>query len=353
MQAAAEAAKEKMSMPVFSLAASAAAAATTKSEGTNPIPQPAIQAQTRIRVFNFAGTARIGTSTWLSSTSQWASAHSCDGTALVSLVQRYYANNFGRFMSPDWFTPSGRAGDPGTWNRYAYAGGDPINKSDPSGLDVNCYFIDGEFVCIDDVTGLVLDGGLSLGGFPGSTIGNPLFVFALFGPPPPPPGFNQARSLLSNPKCAKAVGAASSADAISKLNSNVPTLRNLGELLGQSDANGNVTVSPNSPPLAEANSGFLFMFLQSITINNWGNYFTMPQHVEVSINGQQTFTNLLQDQASLNGISGFSSVLQYQEFTILHELKHLFPGAPPDDTPAQAKAFNRSILQDCFGLTVN
>ena len=36
----AQAAKEKMHAPVFSLAASAAFAATTKSEGTNPIPQP-------------------------------------------------------------------------------------------------------------------------------------------------------------------------------------------------------------------------------------------------------------------------------------------------------------------------
>jgi hypothetical protein len=94
MQAAAQAAKEKMSTPVFSLAASAAAPGTTKSEGTNPIPQPDIQAETRIRGFNLAGTARIGTSSWLSSTSQWASAYSCDPTALASLVQRYYANNF-------------------------------------------------------------------------------------------------------------------------------------------------------------------------------------------------------------------------------------------------------------------
>ena len=37
---AAQAAKEKMHAPVFSLAASAGATAGTKSEGTNPIPQP-------------------------------------------------------------------------------------------------------------------------------------------------------------------------------------------------------------------------------------------------------------------------------------------------------------------------
>jgi len=28
--------------------------------------------------------------------------------------------------------------DPGQWNKYAYAGGDPVNFNDPSGLDVQC-----------------------------------------------------------------------------------------------------------------------------------------------------------------------------------------------------------------------
>ena len=40
----------------------------------------------------------------------------------------------GRFLSPD---PSGAADptDPGSWNMYAYAGGDPINFNDPDGLE--------------------------------------------------------------------------------------------------------------------------------------------------------------------------------------------------------------------------
>ncbi|MGA2273939.1 MAG: RHS repeat-associated core domain-containing protein [Bryobacteraceae bacterium] len=46
---------------------------------------------------------------------------------------RYYNNNFGRFWSPD---PSGRAdpGNPQSWNQYAYAGNDPVNFNDPTGL---------------------------------------------------------------------------------------------------------------------------------------------------------------------------------------------------------------------------
>jgi RHS repeat-associated protein len=50
--------------------------------------------------------------------------------------QRYYSNVTGRFFSPD---PGGlrtaNPRDPGSWNRYAYVGGDPVNFADPSGKD--------------------------------------------------------------------------------------------------------------------------------------------------------------------------------------------------------------------------
>jgi RHS repeat-associated protein len=48
---------------------------------------------------------------------------------------RVYDSNAARFTTPD---PLGlkavRLGNPGSWNRYAYAGGDPINFIDPDGL---------------------------------------------------------------------------------------------------------------------------------------------------------------------------------------------------------------------------
>jgi hypothetical protein len=37
-------------------------------------------------------------------------------------------------MSPDPYRNSGGPGDPGSWNRYGYVGGDPINKVDPGGM---------------------------------------------------------------------------------------------------------------------------------------------------------------------------------------------------------------------------
>jgi RHS repeat-associated protein len=49
--------------------------------------------------------------------------------------QRYYNGGMGRFWSPD---PGGiktaNPTDPGSWNRYAYVGGDPVNYIDPGGL---------------------------------------------------------------------------------------------------------------------------------------------------------------------------------------------------------------------------
>ena len=48
--------------------------------------------------------------------------------------QRYYSNVTGRFFSPD---PGGartaNPTNPGSWNRYGYAGGDPVNGNDPRG----------------------------------------------------------------------------------------------------------------------------------------------------------------------------------------------------------------------------
>jgi RHS repeat-associated protein len=49
--------------------------------------------------------------------------------------QRYYSNQFGRFMTPDPYKASGGPQDPGSWNRYAYVGGDPINFADVSGRE--------------------------------------------------------------------------------------------------------------------------------------------------------------------------------------------------------------------------
>jgi RHS repeat-associated protein len=49
--------------------------------------------------------------------------------------QRYYTSVLGRFMTPDPYVASVGPRDPGSWNRYSYTRGDPVNRYDPSGMD--------------------------------------------------------------------------------------------------------------------------------------------------------------------------------------------------------------------------
>ena len=57
-----------------------------------------------------------------------------DSSALNYAGQRYYTSGTGRFLTPD---PGGISTadprNPGSWNRYAYVAGDPINFFDPTG----------------------------------------------------------------------------------------------------------------------------------------------------------------------------------------------------------------------------
>ncbi len=49
--------------------------------------------------------------------------------------QRWYASAYGRFLTPDPYGGSAHSGSPSSWNRYSYTTGDPVNGTDPSGLD--------------------------------------------------------------------------------------------------------------------------------------------------------------------------------------------------------------------------
>jgi len=63
-------------------------------------------------------------------------------TGLDYADQRYYASTYGRFNTPDPYVAGGASSgsvnnpsDPGSWNRYAYTRGDPINRNDSRGMD--------------------------------------------------------------------------------------------------------------------------------------------------------------------------------------------------------------------------
>jgi RHS repeat-associated protein len=74
--------------------------------------------------------------------------------------QRYYNSTSGRFLSADPSLSSNAVVLPGNWNRYAYVGGDPINRNDPRGLcspndDPPCYSATGS----DSMPGSGVSGG--------------------------------------------------------------------------------------------------------------------------------------------------------------------------------------------------
>jgi len=59
-------------------------------------------------------------------------------TQLDYAVNRYHQPGMGRFLTPDPYMASGGPQDPGSWNRYAYVAGDPVNFIDRRGLELEC-----------------------------------------------------------------------------------------------------------------------------------------------------------------------------------------------------------------------
>ena len=65
-------------------------------------------------------------------------------------VNRYHQPGMGRFLTADPSRRSMVPGNPGSWNRYAYVLGDPVNGRDPSGKIFAC--TDGDAQSIYDVS---------------------------------------------------------------------------------------------------------------------------------------------------------------------------------------------------------
>jgi RHS repeat-associated protein len=95
---------------------------------------PPLQSETRIWGVKPENEMLIGRCSQVSSTLQWGSWHFYAGTASGELVNRYYSNAYGRFMTPDPYYGSANIRSPQSWNRYAYVWDDPVNSHDPSGL---------------------------------------------------------------------------------------------------------------------------------------------------------------------------------------------------------------------------
>ena len=79
-----------------------------------------------------------------SSAVDFATYLSDPGTGFQYANERWYTAGYGRFLRADPYGGSAQIESPETWNRYSYATADPVNESDPSGLD------EGDAVVTDD-----------------------------------------------------------------------------------------------------------------------------------------------------------------------------------------------------------
>jgi RHS repeat-associated protein len=64
-------------------------------------------------------------------------------------MNRYESPGYGRFLTPDPASQSFRVADPGSFNKYAYTRGDPVNRFDSQGTD------DDDSDCIGDICYLI------------------------------------------------------------------------------------------------------------------------------------------------------------------------------------------------------
>jgi RHS repeat-associated protein len=104
------------------------------SKVVGPIDQQTGQA-TRYRYYPYG--QNIGTNVGWDDV-QFATYTRDGATGLDYARNRYYTRTWGRFLSPDPYVASGGPADPGSWNRYAYVQGDPVNWTDEAGLFRHC-----------------------------------------------------------------------------------------------------------------------------------------------------------------------------------------------------------------------
>lgn len=77
-------------------------------------------------------------------------------SGLDNFGARYFGSSMGRFMSPDPL--AGHTEDPQTLNRYVYVRNNPLNLTDPTGLDFNLQCAKQSDTCQKDSNGRLVQG---------------------------------------------------------------------------------------------------------------------------------------------------------------------------------------------------
>ena len=274
-------------------------------------------------------------------------------------MNRYYGWQHGRFLTPDPYQASAGLTDPGSWNRYAYVLGDPVNGKDPHGLAMlatDCMYVDGVEHCHaggwvmwyelgafiarlndregGDASWLAypnIGSGSAQGGSVGrSEIGSKrrLVIF---------PGQTAARNALASEECARSLGAQNTSDALSRFDKLSFEFADLGKfMVTQLPIGTKIDEVRNKAPLAEQSGNV-------IRVNHNVNWFSPDSaHAVEGSTGETTVFNLLGALASELGVSVLT-VGQFQTLVLLHEVGHAF--GKPQERDAE---YNRMIFRDCL-----
>jgi hypothetical protein len=259
-------------------------------------------------------------------------------------VNRYYSSIWGRFLSPDPSLSSNALVIPENWNKYAYVGGDPINKTDPFGLcspndDPPCYSV----TLTEFLTGA--GGGAGEGGNGYIYIPTPWDKLDMsksqylrfLGQEMTALGrllsnsTNRLKSDLAKPDCAKDFKDANK--DISKLGST--GYKNYGAVTETTGADGSLQVIGSVLARYSPVTG---IYLNSAI--NW----SVPNDTTAIISGEKgTYPALAAEAAYINVPTLTTS--QFMDLIILHELSH-YNGTIGD--PDKGPRVEQKLYKDCI-----
>ena len=253
-------------------------------------------------------------------------------TGLDYADQRYYASSYGRFNTSDPYRASAGPSDPGSWNRYAYTRGNPVNRKDPRGL-WDCYDC-GEGGSLDCDPGYHWD---AFTGFCESD--NP------GGPVPTPPGGNggngflddqtkQARSkagsALDNKDCFQLIFGNSKWNTVEKAKGQL----DLREVVLQDLGTATIVGTPDN---WSANATYGGNNGAVIFLNNQ----LFPNAI-LNVFGQQKSTADIFNHTYGTSLNGE----QVEEAVILHELWHIAGGT--QDSVIDSDAMRKALITTCI-----
>jgi RHS repeat-associated protein len=276
-------------------------------------------------------------------------------TLLDYADQRYYVNNQGRFLTPDPYQASIGPSDPGSWNRYAYTRGDPVNRVDLNGLQDEgppdpCAnpFAQGCLYQHLLNTNVLIPGPDKSSMEPGmEDLGYNRYQQQMQ-KQAVKDAASGAEKLLSNPKCALLFGGASGKDPGAALQSALDNGHILTQTLGP-DISWNIGGYTQGGNIYIATNHFFFT---GLVYGQTGT--TDGGHT--AVNGFYNVTS--PPPGFTNGFAGLTFG-QMQELVLMHELLHLLgiAGAdnanqqitlPDGETVTGSAGVTAAIRKDCF-----